>query len=53
MFMIVLSFIRAVLILSMNGEVVSNQDMLAFKIERENFHGDWNYTLHPRPPMVA
>jgi len=23
--------------------------MLALKIERDNFHGDWNYVIHPRP----
>ena len=31
------------------GRRVSPKDMLALKIERDAFHGDWNYVIHPRP----
>ena len=30
------------------GRRVSPKDMLALKIERDTFHGDWNYVIHPR-----
>jgi len=26
---------------------VRDQDMAALPLERQDFHGDWNYTLHP------
>ncbi|MDB4952556.1 MAG: hypothetical protein JWO36_125, partial [Myxococcales bacterium] len=28
---------------------VSSKDLRELKIEREEFHGDWNYVLRPRP----
>jgi hypothetical protein len=31
------------------GIKVSDQHMAALPITRHDFHGDWNYTLHPRP----
>ena len=30
------------------GIAVSEQDMAAINIARDNFHGDWNYTIRPR-----
>jgi hypothetical protein len=30
------------------GEEVTNDQMATLQIERARFHGDWNYTLHPR-----
>ena len=30
------------------GIAVSEQDMTAINIARDNFHGDWNYTIRPR-----
>jgi transposase len=35
------------------GVKVSDQQMAALPITRHDFHGDWNYTLHPRPPAPA
>lgn len=32
------------------GVKVSDTQMAALPITRHGFHGDWNYTLHPRPP---
>jgi hypothetical protein len=29
------------------GIVVSDQDMASLNITRDEFHGEWNYTLHP------
>jgi len=31
------------------GIKVSNDQMAALAIQRHDFHGDWNYTLQPRP----
>ena len=30
------------------GVKISNSEMRALPITRDDFHGDWNYTLHPR-----
>ncbi len=30
------------------GKKVSPKEMRLLKIERNRFHGDWNYTIHPR-----
>ena len=30
------------------GITVSDQDLAAINIERDEFHGDWNYTIRPR-----
>jgi hypothetical protein len=32
------------------GVPVSNEQMAALPLHRHEWHGDWNYTLHPRPP---
>jgi hypothetical protein len=32
------------------GVKVSEQDMAAIKITPHEFHGEWNYTIAPRPP---
>jgi hypothetical protein len=32
------------------GVPVSDEQMAALPITRHDWHGDWNYTLHPRPP---
>ena len=32
------------------GRRVSRQDMKALRIDRDAFHGDWNYVIRPRPP---
>jgi transposase len=29
---------------------VSDEQMAALPLHRHDWHGDWNYTLHPRPP---
>jgi hypothetical protein len=31
------------------GIKISNREMAALPITRDEFHGDWNYTLHPTP----
>ena len=31
-----------------SGEVVTDEQMASLNLERHRFHGDWNYTLHPR-----
>ena len=33
------------------GKKVSDREMAALALERACFHGDWNYTLHPRPSL--
>ena len=33
------------------GRKVSAKEILALKIERDVFHGDWNYAIHPRAKM--
>ncbi|MBV9280325.1 MAG: hypothetical protein JOZ41_09620, partial [Chloroflexi bacterium] len=30
------------------GVKVSDEEMAALRIEREEFHGEWNYTILPR-----
>jgi transposase len=30
------------------GKKIPAKEMRALKIERDTFHGDWNYTIHPR-----
>jgi hypothetical protein len=32
------------------GVKISNEQMAALPIHRHDWHGDWNYTLHPAPP---
>ena len=32
------------------GVKVSNEDMAAINITPHEFHGEWNYTIAPRPP---
>jgi len=32
------------------GAVVSNKQMKALSLHRDEFQGDWNYSLHPRVP---
>jgi hypothetical protein len=31
------------------GRKVSEKEFLALKVERDAFHGDWNYVIHSRP----
>jgi hypothetical protein len=31
------------------GVQISDEQMVALPITRQDFHGDWNYTLHPQP----
>jgi DDE family transposase len=31
------------------GIKISDREMRALPIIRDDFHGDWNYTLHPTP----
>ncbi len=31
------------------GVKVSNQEVAAIRLERDEFHGEWNYTILPRP----
>lgn len=30
------------------GQRVSEKDMRLLRLERDTFHGDWNYSLRPR-----
>jgi len=30
------------------GRKVSDAEVAAIRVERDAFHGDWNYTIHPR-----
>ena len=32
------------------GIVVTDAEMAALNIQRDPFHGDWNYTISPRQP---
>ena len=32
------------------GAKISDEQMAALPLTRHDWHGDWNYTLHPRPP---
>jgi transposase len=34
------------------GIKVSDQELAQIKIKRDKFHGDWNYEIQPRKPMV-
>ena len=34
------------------GIVVSDQEMVGLNITRNEFHGEWNYTIHPSKPSV-
>ena len=34
------------------GERFAEHDMNALRLKRHAFHGDWNYTLEPRPNLV-
>jgi hypothetical protein len=31
---------------------VTDAEINAVNITRENFHGEWNYTIHPKIPTV-
>lgn len=33
------------------GIKVTNAEMDAINIQRHEFHGDWNYTISPQPPV--
>jgi Rhodopirellula transposase DDE domain len=35
------------------GVTISDEQMAALPLQRHDWHGDWNYTLHPRPPAPA
>ena len=35
------------------GIKISDEQMAALAITRHDWHGDWNYTLHPAPPCPA
>jgi Rhodopirellula transposase DDE domain len=35
------------------GATVSDEQMAALPLRRHDWHGDWNYTLYPRPPAPA
>jgi transposase len=35
------------------GIKVSDREVAAIDLRRDKFHGDWNYTLHPRPAQTA
>jgi len=32
------------------GARISDQQLAALPLDRHDWHGDWNYTLHPQPP---
>ena len=34
------------------GTVVTDEELSAVNIERDDFHGEWNYTIHPRKVHV-
>src|SRR4051794_10032055 len=34
------------------GIVVSDQEMAGLSITRNEFHGEWNYTIHPSKPSA-
>jgi len=34
------------------GRKVSDEDMATLRVLRDNFHGEWNYTILPRTPSV-
>jgi Rhodopirellula transposase DDE domain len=31
------------------GVKISNEELAAVPLTRDKFHGDWNYTIHPKP----
>jgi transposase len=33
-----------------SGRKISDDDMATISIQRDDFHGEWNYTILPRPP---
>ena len=35
------------------GTEISDAQMAAVPLARHRFHGDWNYTIHPRPAPPA
>jgi hypothetical protein len=35
-----------------SGVVVTDEQMASLNLERHRFHGDWNYTIHPRSVEV-
>jgi hypothetical protein len=35
-----------------SGVVITDEQMASLNLERHRFHGDWNYTLHPRSAAV-
>jgi len=35
------------------GATISDEQMAALPLRRHDWHGDWNYTLYPRPPAPA
>jgi transposase len=35
------------------GAKISDEQMAALPLHRHDWHGDWNYTLHPAPPAPA
>ncbi len=32
------------------GIKVSDEELAGLAIEQDNFHGEWNYKINPRPP---
>ncbi len=34
------------------GAKISDEQMAALPLRRHDWHGDWNYTLHPAPPPL-
>jgi hypothetical protein len=35
------------------GQVISDAQMAGLPLARHDWHGEWNYTLHPAPPQPA
>jgi len=35
------------------GATISDEQMAALPLRRHDWHGDWNYTLYPRPPAAT
>ena len=35
------------------GLKVSDEELAELALERDEFHGEWNYRLHPREKLVA
>jgi transposase len=36
-----------------NGQFVTDQQMASLNLQRHRFHGDWNYTIHPRSAAAS